>query len=153
MWKSICVEDIFFLIFFFLFFFSQEAIRFGTLVLFAFGDRGCFLLCSGSFCLCSEDPISLFTWRREYIKLPNMLGSFPFHQKDPKHPSNLNLNLISQALFLHPLSWERCLGRAVFWCLSVLKYCFRNIHWILPPTTLPTTTTLAPACVLKDTRR
>lgn len=60
MCKSICVEDIFFLIFFFLFF-SQEAIRFGTLVLFAFGDRGCFLLCSGSFCLCSEDLISLFT--------------------------------------------------------------------------------------------
>lgn len=135
MWEKHLHWRFFFLIFFF---FSHEAVRFGTLVLFACADRSCFLLCSGSFCLCSEHLIYLFTWRRVYKISQYAVIFFPFHKKDPRYPSNWNLSLISRILFLQPFSWERrWLERAVFWWWSVLKYCFRNIHRILTSTTLP----------------
>lgn len=54
--KAIALQIFFFLIFFCSF--SQEAVGFGTSVLFAFADRGCFLLCSGSSCLSSGDLVS-----------------------------------------------------------------------------------------------
>ena len=84
--KTIALQ-IFFLIFFC--YFSQEAVRFGTLVLFAFADRGCVLLCRGSSCLSSEDLVSpvylqesvpSFICLRVY-KVSQYVGVFFFTQK------------------------------------------------------------------------
>lgn len=130
MWQKQLLCRFFFLIFFCSF--SQEAVGFGTSVLFAFVDRGCFLLCSGSSCLSSGDLVSpvysqesvpSFIRLRVY-KVSQYVGFFLFHKKNPnpKQPSNLNLSLISQVSFLHPLSWERMwVGKAVFWWWSILK--------------------------------
>lgn len=113
--KSNCFADLF------------VCFLFGTLVLFAFAHRGCFLLCSGSSCLSSEDLVSpVYSQesvpsfiRLKVYKVSHYVGLFfLFHQRNnkPKQPSNLNLSPISQVSFSHPLSRERkWVGRAVFW--------------------------------------